>query len=173
MLDSKHILITGASSGIGAALAFEYAAPGVTFSLLGRNAERLAHSASRASSRGATVVTHAGDVTDANSMATWIAERNAALPLDLVIANAGISGRTSRAEELAEQAMSVFAVNVGGVFNTIHPVLPLMRERGRGQIAILSSLAGFIGLAGAAAYASSKAAVRVYGEALRAEMAPP
>jgi short-subunit dehydrogenase len=172
MLSPRHILITGASSGLGAALALEYASPGVCLSLHGRDAERLERTAAQVSRRGAKVSTHVGDVTDAQGMSAWITERDAALELDLVIANAGISASTSRVEEIDAQAKAIFAVNVTGVFNTIHPALPLMSRRKRGQIAIVASLAGFQGFPGTSAYGASKAAARVYGEGLRAEMAP-
>jgi short-subunit dehydrogenase len=172
MRDPKHILITGASSGVGAALALEYAAPGLCLSLHGRNDARLAEVAAKAKACGAEVALCVGDVSDAGHMLNWIIERDQAKELDLVVANAGVSAGTAPVEELDDQAKAIFSVNVLGVFNTVHPVLPLMKERKRGQIAIVSSLAGFRGLPGASAYAASKAAVRVYGEALRAEMAP-
>ncbi len=172
MQQPKHILITGASSGIGAAMALEYASPGVILSLHGRNAERLEDTAMKARRRGAEVILHIGDVANAQSMGTWISDRDDVLPIDLVIANAGVSGATSAINELAEQTKAIFDVNVLGVFNTIHPALPMMKERGRGQIAIVSSLAGFCGIAGASAYGASKAAIRIYGEALRGEMEP-
>ncbi|MDE1901972.1 MAG: SDR family NAD(P)-dependent oxidoreductase [Alphaproteobacteria bacterium] len=167
-----HILITGASSGIGAALAVEYAAPGICLSLHGRDVARLESTAEQARRRGAVVALHNGDVTDAADMAAWIAARDAVRPLDLVIANAGISGGTSRQPETAAQVAAIFAVNVGGAINTIQPALDIMKKRGRGQIALVSSLAGFRGFAGAPAYCASKAAIRVYGEGLRADMAP-
>lgn len=172
MLSPRHIAITGASSGIGAALALAYASMGVILSLHGRNAERLERVASLARARGAEVAVRAGDVTDPKDMATWIVERNDVADIDLLIANAGISGGTSRVEEMAAQTKAIFDTNVAGVFNTIHPALLLMMRRGRGQIALVASLAGFRGFAGASAYAASKAAVRIYGEGLRAEMAP-
>jgi len=65
----------------------------------------------------------------------------------------------------------VLATNIDGVLNTIHPLIPRMRSRGRGQIAIMSSLAGFRGFPGAPAYCASKAAVRLMGESLRGELA--
>ncbi len=166
-----HILITGASGGLGAALALVYAAPGTRLSLHGRNAERLARVAAQARQRGAEVSTHLGDVTDAQCMAAWIEASDRMAAIDLIIANAGISGGTSQRQESADQVNAIFAVNVTGVFNTIHPALPLMTRRRRGQIAIISSLASFCGFAGAPAYCASKAAVRVYGEGLRAEVA--
>lgn len=170
MHNPRHIAITGASSGIGAALALEYAAVGVVLSLHGRNAERLGRIASEARARGAEVSVRIGDVSSEKDMAAWIAERNNAADIDLLIANAGISAASSHVDTLAEQTKAIFDVNVTGVFNTIHPALPLMKKRRRGQIAIVSSLAGFRGFAGASAYGASKAAVRVYGEGLRAEM---
>jgi len=164
-----HLLITGASSGIGAALALHYAAPDVRLSLHGRNAARLEEVAAQARAQGATVTTMTGDVSDAAAMAAWITAMDQAAPLDLVIANAGISGGTGAGRA---QVDAVFAVNLHGVLNTIHPATDRMLTRGRGQIAIISSLASFRGFAGASAYCASKAAVRVYGEALRADLAP-
>jgi len=171
MRDPRHILITGASSGIGAALTLTYAEPGKVLSLHGRNEDRLKEIAEAARRRGAEVSIHLGDVIDTNDMAAWIVNRDRIVPLDLVIAGAGISAGTSCVGEMAAQTKAIFDVNVTGVFNTIHPVLPLMMSRKRGQIGIISSLAGFRGFGGASAYAASKAAVRVYGEGLRTEMA--
>lgn len=170
MLNPRHILITGASSGLGAALALDYAASGIFLSLHGRNEERLSQVAEQARLRGAEVSTHTGDVTDAKDITTWIETRDATQPLDLLIANAGISAGTGRKGESLDQVNTIFAANVTGVFNSIHPVLPLMTRRKKGQIAIISSLASFRGFPGAPAYCASKAAVRVYGEGLRAEM---
>lgn len=171
MRDVKTALITGASSGLGAALAAAYAAPGVTLFLSGRDVGRLEAVADRARAEGASVFTRVLDVTDAAAMQAWIEESDRAAPLDLVIANAGISAGTGGGGETAAQASALFATNVGGVLNTIFPVLPLMKARQRGQIALMASLAGFRGLPGAPAYCASKAAVRLYGEALRAELA--
>lgn len=167
-----HILITGASSGIGTALALAYASPFTRLALHGRSAERLAKVAAEAQKRGAKISVTTGDVTDAAAMTAWITEMDRIEPLTLVIANAGISGGTSGMEDDREQTGQIFAVNLQGVLNTVTPVASLMSKRGQGQIAIMSSLAGFRGFAGAGAYGASKAAVRIYGEALRADLAP-
>ena len=92
-------------------------------------------------------------------------------PLDLVIANAGISAGTAGGAEVDDEARAIFAVNLGGVLNTIQPVIPPMRARHGGQIALISSVAAFLGLPGTPAYAASKAAVRIYGEGLRGLLA--
>jgi short-subunit dehydrogenase len=169
MRDPRHILITGASSGIGAALATGYAMPGIHLSLQGRKQDRLLRIADLARERGAVVTTFIGDVTDKGAMADWIASCEQMAAIDLVIANAGISGGSAKGES-ADQVQAIFATNVSGVFNTIQPVLPLMKKRKAGQIAIMSSLASFRGFSGAPAYCASKAAIRIYGEGLRAEM---
>jgi short-subunit dehydrogenase len=160
----RSILITGASSGIGEALALEYAEPGVALALGGRNAERLEAVAAACRARGAEVEVRVGDVRDRAAMAAWIEAVDDRRPLDLVIANAGIA---SSGQDASERTYAVFAVNVGGVFHTALPALARMRARGRGQIAIMSSLSAWIGLPSSVDYTASKAAVRVWGEALR------
>lgn len=169
MRNPNHILITGASSGIGAALALRYSAPGIVLVLSGRNAERLEDVAAACRAKGAVVQDRVIDVQDQSKMAAWIAEADQHYPLDLVIANAGISGGTAGVmhHEPMDQVRRIFDINLYGVLNTIEPVIPLMIARGRGQVAIVSSLAGFRGWPGAPAYSASKGAVRFYGEALR------
>lgn len=171
MKDPRAVLITGATSGIGRALAYEYARPGVTLSLCGRDAERLADVACTCRDAGAAVDSRVVDVTDAAALRGWIEAADAAAPLDLVIANAGISGGSAGGGEDADAARRIFAVNMDGVINTVLPAIVPMRERGSGQIALMSSLAGFRGLPGAPAYSASKAAVRIWGEALRGALA--
>ena len=168
----RSILITGASSGLGEGLARAYARSGVTLFLSGRDLARLEAVAAICRAEGAEVETKTVDAADQAAMAAWIEAAEALAPLDLVIANAGISAGTGGRGESAEQARAIFAVNLDGVLNTVLPALPAMRARGRGQIAIMSSLASFRGMAGAPAYCASKAAVRVWGESLRAWLAP-
>ncbi len=161
------ILITGASSGIGAALARHYAAPGVRLVLQGRDAARLETAAADCRSAGAEVVNAIFDVTDRTAAADAIAQADAARPLDLVIANAGIGSGTGDGHDAT---LAIFETNIGGVLNTLYPALAPMRARGRGTIALMSSLASFRGLPGGASYGASKAAVRVLGEGLRGEL---
>ncbi len=172
MLNPKTILITGASSGIGAALVESYAAPDVHLFLHGRNAERLEAVAEKARMRGATCAVHCGGVEEVAAMDAWIRASDAERPIDLVIANAGISAGTGIGGETDAVARSIFSTNLIGVLNTVHPAAAFMKARMRGQIAIVSSIASFRGFPGGAAYCASKAAVRVYGEGLRGELAP-
>lgn len=168
----RSILLTGAGSGLGAALARHYAAPGVRLALVGRNEARLAQVAADCVARGATVERASIDVTERAALAAWIIAADEAMPFDLVIANAGISGGTSGLGESSDQSRLIFATNLDGVLNTIDPILPRMRRRGAGAVALMSSLASFRGLPGAPAYGASKAAVRVLGEALRGDYMP-
>lgn len=167
MRDPRIVLITGASSGIGAALAVDYAAPGRTLLLTGRSRDRLDAVAAQVGDRGAAVEIAVLDVVERQALADWLTVMDGRHGIDLAIANAGISGGTSGAGESEAQARRILAVNVDGVLNTVHPLIGPMCRRGRGQLALMSSLASFRGYAGAPAYCASKAAVRVYGEGLR------
>lgn len=163
------ILITGASSGIGRALALSYAGHGTTVHLSGRDQARVDAVAQECRDRGADAHGKVIDVTDADAMTAWIKEVDAATPLDLVIANAGITNSTSGLPAGAERTRRILAVNVDGVVNTVLPALAAMGGRDKGQIAIMASIAGFRGLPTSSAYSASKAMVKVWGEALRGE----
>lgn len=170
----KVILITGASSGIGQALALYFAPRSALLIITGRNEERLAQVAEQCRSLGAKVIDRVIDVTDEKAMASFVIEQDSAHAIDLVIANAGVSAGTGGVligEDIA-QVRHVFDVNLMGVLNTIEPLRLRMAQRKSGHIAIMSSLAGYRGWPGAPAYCGSKAAVKVYGEALRGAMAP-
>ncbi|MCF8473667.1 MAG: SDR family NAD(P)-dependent oxidoreductase [Emcibacter sp.] len=167
MKNPKSILITGASSGLGACLAQSYAAKDITLFLSGRNEERLKHIQSYCISKGAQVHIGLIDVTDETAMNEWIIACDAITPLDLVVANAGISLSFRPKTDLSTHTKQIFDINVYGVFNTIHPALNIMKDRGYGQIAIISSLAGYHGLPTAPAYSTSKVCIKAYGEALR------
>jgi len=162
------IVITGASSGIGEALALDYAQPGVALALSGRDAGRLKAVAEACRAKGATVDDAAIDVTDCAALAAWLTRFDEVHPVELLVANAGISidNGNSSLDDFSRLRQTM-AVNVDGLFNTVEPLVGRMMQRRRGQIAVVSSLAGFFGLPHAASYNASKAAVRVWGESIR------
>ncbi len=170
------IVITGASSGIGEALALEYAEPGVFLALTGRDQARLAAVAEACRKKGAEVLEQVVDVVDGAATAQFMGRVHARQPLDLVIANAGVSAGTGGGSESLDQTRRILSVNVDGVVNTVVPAVEKMLGKPadasgrRGQIAIMASLAAFRGLPGAPAYCASKAAVKVWGESLRGEL---
>ncbi|MEM7618320.1 MAG: SDR family NAD(P)-dependent oxidoreductase [Pseudomonadota bacterium] len=172
MQNPKNILITGASSGIGEALAHHYAQEGVTLYLSGRNEDRLNQVAQACRDKGAEVTPTLVDVTDQDSMNDWIKSANEEAELDLVIANAGIGSKQEfQDKKPLDVTRRVFDVNVTGVFNTIEPALEIFKVRKSScQIAIVSSIAGYRGWSSAPAYTASKGAVRFYGEALRGSL---
>jgi len=168
----KSLLISGASSGIGRALALAYAAPDVHLALCGRSSERLTQIARLCRDQGARVDHRSIDVQDRHAMAEWVLSADTRQPLDLVVANAGIASGTGVDGTEEEQTRDIFAVNLAGVLNTVLPLIERMQQRRHGQIALVSSLAGFWGLPSAPAYSASKAAIRSYGEGLRGRLAP-
>jgi short-subunit dehydrogenase len=170
MKNPRNILLTGASSGIGEALALYYAAPGVFLALGGRDPVRLKDVEERCRQRGAIVESRVVDVRDRSAMKDWIDDCDLRRPLDLVIANAGISGGTGGGGEDEDQVRAIFDININGLLNTVFPALSLMQARKRGQIALMASLASFSGWPGAPAYGASKGCVRLFGEALRGSL---
>ncbi len=168
------VLITGATGGIGAALAREYARSGTgTLILQGRNQTRLQELEAELTALGARVEIQALDVRDHEALTRWLLDISRRHTPDLVIANAGVNinvGAGNAGEAWAD-VQRLLDVNVRAVFATVHGVLPAMRERGAGQIALISSLAAWRGLPETPSYSASKAAVKVYGEALRDNLA--
>jgi short-subunit dehydrogenase len=157
----QNIAITGASSGLGRALALAYAHPGTALHLAGRDAARLTETATTARALGATVTTTSLDVTDKSAAETWI---KSCAPLDLVIANAGISiGPGDANLETPENIRALIATNITGVFNTVLPAIDLMRARPaaasglKGRIAIIGSIAGLMALPISPTYSATKA----------------
>lgn len=163
-----NVVITGASSGIGEALAKDYAAPGVALALSGRDHTRLHAVADVCRARGAMVDARIIDVADREAMAAWLEGFDDAHPVDLVVANAGISiDKSNSSLDDFSIVRLTMDVNINGVLNTVEPLVGRMMQRKQGQIAIVSSLASFIGLPYSASYNASKAAVRVWGESIR------
>lgn len=163
----SNIVISGASSGIGAELAIQLAGQGVMLCLLGRDALRLNEISEKCQSRGAATSTHVVDVRDDKHMEKLLLELDDQHSFDLVIASAGVG----RQYEDTEFIRLTTEINVFGVLNMVEPLLPRMKERNGGQVAVLSSLAGFRTFGRPAGYSASKAWVRLYGEALRGQYA--
>jgi short-subunit dehydrogenase len=172
---SRSVVITGASSGIGEALALDYAKEHARLGLLGRNRARLDGVALQSRSTGAaSVEVGAVDVRARAEMARWLLDFDEANPIDVLIANAGVmAGSPATGEtEPPDAAYALMETNVLGVLNTVQPIMARMIARGSGQIAIVSSIAAFIPLADAPSYGASKAALLSYGLALRGLLAP-
>jgi len=169
----RVIAITGASSGLGASLALAYAGPQTAMGLIGRNRERLAATEAACRAAGATVAAAAIDVTDADTLAAWLAEFDRTHPVELLIANAGTSAGPDPETpgEAAETTRRQIAVNLLGAVNTIAPLVPAMCARGRGRIVAVASIAAYRGLPYSPGYCASKAGVRAYAEALRPNLA--
>jgi short-subunit dehydrogenase len=170
----RSVLVTGATSGIGRALALVFAGPGVHLILVGRDAARLDAVAALARARGATVNAAQVDVRDRAAMAAFITQADAATPIDLAIANAGITSGLAPDEfrETPEAVRAVLATNLVGVFNTVEPCIEPMAARGIGQIAFIGSIGAIRPLSSAPAYSAMKAGVHAYAEALRGRLEP-
>ena len=171
-LTYKTIVITGASSGIGAALADQFAVPGVTLGLIARNADRLNRIAENCRKRGANVEMKIIDVQDRENLQSWLQQFDTDHPIDLLIANAGITYPLPRRElhEPQEEVTNILNTNFTGVLNTVIPAIDRMQERKRGHIAILSSLSAYHGIPAFPAYSASKAALLSYFQAIRSRL---
>lgn len=171
---ARNILITGASNGLGAALAQHYAAPDTCLALIGRDENRLEQISQACTALGATVHTASINVSDKDALKQWLDKFDNEYPLDLAIANAGVTHMLSKqgsGEELAD-IEQVLDTNLYGVIYTLHPLIERMRARKCGQLVIISSLAAWRGMPITPAYCASKSAVKAWGESLRGWLAP-
>lgn len=173
-MTAHNIVITGASRGLGAALATRFARPGVSLGLIGRNAAALQAVAATCQARGAAVRVGQLDISDGVAMAALLTEWDAALPIDLAIANAGVTGgrQADGAMDGVDGARRLVEANLIGTMNLVEPLLPRFQARRSGQFALIASLAGLRGMPDHPAYSASKAGVLTYGEALRAALRP-
>lgn len=169
----RTILITGATGAIGSALATLYAAPGRTLLLQGRSETRLDSLARDCETAGATVEIRALDVTDTGALLGWLDDAATRHAVDLAIVNAGAINviRPLHEVESRADAERVVDINVRAALATVVVLASHMVHRGAGQIAIMSSLLAWFGMPVAPAYSASKAALKAYGEALRAPLA--
>ena len=173
-MNIKNVLITGASSGIGQALALYYASQKNTQNLFicGRDKERLDEVKQQCESfANAKIYTSVIDVSDKNAVEKRIndAEKKSGW-LNLVFANAGISIQ----EETSEKVYNIFDINVRGVLNTVLPAIEIYKKRKDKDkiIAMTSSMVAYHGLPTCPSYSATKACIKAYGEALRLQLLP-
>tara|TARA_B110000438_G_scaffold82204_1_gene82011 strand:+ start:3058 stop:3801 length:744 start_codon:yes stop_codon:yes gene_type:complete len=166
---NEKIFITGASSGIGEALAIEYAKQGAILGLSARRTEKLNEVAKKCEELGAKeVLVYTLDVTDENESTKIINQfLEHAQSIDIVIANAGVAYSDKISSGDPTQINKVISTNVIGVTNSIIPFIPKMKEAQSGKIVIISSIASFRPIAFHAGYSSSKAAVRMIADSWR------
>jgi len=164
-----NVFLTGASSGIGAALAAEFARRGATLALVARRREAIEALAAQLPGRHCVL---AADVTDKDAVIAAAREFEIASGgADIVVANAGISvGVLTEHYEDLDAFADVLTTNVLAMAHTFHPFIAPMRARGRGTLVGIASVAGIRGLPGSEAYCASKAAVISYCESLRVEL---
>jgi short-subunit dehydrogenase len=166
---APRVFITGASSGIGTALAREYAARGAALGLTARRREALEQLAGELNTSVAVYPLDVRDAAALRAAATDFVKRFG-VP-DVVIANAGVSsGALTEEVDDLPVFQEIFDINVMGIVNTFHPFITGMRDRCSGTLVGIASVAGFRGVPGATAYSASKAAAISYLEGLRVEL---
>ena len=161
-----NVLITGASSGIGEALALACADRGDRLFLCGRDAARLDAVVAACRARGATADARILDVTDEAATRDWLRACDAAAPLDRVFSNAGVA----TGPEVEPNVRRTFAVNVGGTVNVVLPAVEAMRARRCGHVIMTASIAGYGPLAGCPSYSATKSCVKTWGLSLRGHL---
>jgi len=168
-----NILITGASSGIGAALANAYSMPGNHLVLCGRNRERLAASAEHCRAHGALVEEACFDITRFDQMVAALKTADEQNPIDIAILNAGLGGSVPRQRAAQDVAgtIAMSAVNFTAPLVAANLLAQRMAERGAGRIVLMGSVAGFFPLPMAPAYSATKAGLARFADALRLRLA--
>jgi short-subunit dehydrogenase len=170
---NKVVMITGASSGIGGALAVELAKRGAKLGLVARRAEALGEIAQAVEAAGSGALILPADVRDADSLRKAAEKLRLDIgPVDVLIANAGVGPTRNGSDLDAAEVSNVININVVGAANSAAAVIPDMVARGQGQLVAISSLAGYRGVPKSAAYCASKAAVSAFFESLRLDLEP-
>ncbi|MFI5453940.1 MAG: SDR family NAD(P)-dependent oxidoreductase [Isosphaerales bacterium] len=166
-------IVTGASSGIGKALALRLGVDGYRVGLIARRRDELEAVAAAIAAAGGAAVPAVADVGDRAALRAAIAEIEGRLGrTDVMVANAGFGAPTQLDPLNTQDVEQTIRVNLLGVIYSVEAVLPGMLARGRGQLLAISSLAAFKGLPGESAYCASKAAVNAYMEGLRIALRP-
>lgn len=165
-------IITGASSGIGRDLALELARRGYDVAVCARRLSRLETLKDEIEALGRECLALEMDVTDWQSVQNAVGDlgREWQTPLELAVANAGVSHRMTMRKIDRDDAISMMRTNVEGVINLYAAVVPAMIERGAGHFAAISSISSFRGIPGLAVYSATKAAVRALMESTRVEL---
>jgi short-subunit dehydrogenase len=168
---NRVAIITGASSGIGRALAVALAAQGARVGVTARRSDFLESLVQEIRTKGGTIEAAPADVEDRQALLAAVHDLAAKLgPVDLMIANAGVGFHTGANPMNVPGVEQMTRVNFLGTVYAFESVLPEMLKRGSGHIVAIASLAAYKGLPGAAAYCATKAAVKNYCEALRVEL---
>ncbi|MBK6374375.1 MAG: SDR family oxidoreductase [Saprospiraceae bacterium] len=169
-IKDKWVWITGASSGIGRALAIEFSYHGCNLVLLSRNIAELEVTAGKCNPNIKAII-QSIDLSDPTSITGAVAHlRVKNTPLDILVNNGGISQRSAAIETQDGVARKIFDINYFGTVNLTKALLPQMIEKGGGQIAVITSLVGIIGSPKRTSYAASKHALHGYFDSLRAEL---
>ena len=170
-LRGRVALVTGASSGIGAATARAFAGAGLRVALCARRKDRLERLAGEIGGRGGEASAHAVDVTDADAVRAMVETVGARWGrLDVLVNNAGRGLSATVEQTTAEELRALMELNVVAVLSATQAVLPIMRRQGRGHVINLSSIVGRRAVPYRAAYSATKFALGALSETLRVEL---
>ncbi|KAI9137465.1 hypothetical protein BKA69DRAFT_1128203 [Paraphysoderma sedebokerense] len=172
----RNIVITGASSGLGANVAMSFAKPGRHIVLVARNQDRLTGVSNNCQALGASTEIQSIDIRDEEKLKKYLLDVDSRVPggIDLVLANAGV---TSESEDYTDQPLDeitkqVVGTNIYGVFNTISPLITRFKERRRGHVVIMGSASGWFAFPQFLVYAATKAAINSFTRDLRYVLSP-
>ncbi|MTI42992.1 short-subunit dehydrogenase [Roseibium hamelinense] len=172
--DPRTIVLTGASGGIGEALALQMARPGRRFLLIARDGDKLKRLSEKLAEAGSEAAYETVDIRDGDALAKVLSAFDETTPVDLVIANAGVTAGLGpdRSREDEHEVERQIDINYRAAVHTVSGLAEAMRKRGRGQVVLVSSLAGLRALPDMPTYSATKAAIIAYGNALRGWLKP-